>query len=171
MNGSRTGLCHVGELCVGQKRRRRIRSHAAGVQAKVAVKRALVILRRRKNFRGLAVAKRVQGNLDAFEKFLNDHVRARCTKRFADHDFVHGLFCLNLIRANQNAFAQRKAVGFHHAFAAERCAKFLRRRTPEKVPAAAVGMPYFSMNFCEKTFDDSNCAAFWFTPQILRPCF
>ena len=23
-------------------------------------------------------------------------------------------------------------------------------------------MPYFSMNFCEKTLDDSNCAAFWF---------
>jgi hypothetical protein len=31
---------------------------------------------------------------------------------------------------------------------------------PTNVPAAAVEMPYFSMNRCEKTFDDSNCAAF-----------
>ena len=61
---------------------------------------------------------------DAFEKFLDDHVRARRAEGFADHDFVHGLFGFGLVRANQNAFAQRKAVGFHHAFAASEAQNF-----------------------------------------------
>jgi hypothetical protein len=121
----------VGKLRVAQERRGRIRAHAAGVQAEVAVERALVILRRGENLRRLAVAQRVQRNLDAFEKFLDDHARARRAEGLADHDFVHGLFRFGLVGANQNAFAEREAVGFHHAFAAER-AQRLRRPAIEK---------------------------------------
>ena len=39
----------------------------------------------------------------------------------------------------------------------------------EKVPECAVGIPYFSMNFCEKTLEDSNCAALRFGPQMRKP--
>ena len=48
-------------------------------------------------------------------------------------------------------------------------AKFFADFSSANVAARAVGMPYFSMKFCEKTFDDSNCAAFWFGPQMRRP--
>ena len=161
----------VRQFRFGQERRWRISAHAAGVQALVAVQRAFVVLRRRKQFRRFAVAERVQGNLHAFEKFLNDHVRARRAKGLADHDFVHGLFRLGHVGANQNAFAQREAVGFHHAFAASAGGKFLRGGNVVERSGAAVGMPYFSMNFWEKTLDDSNCAAFWFGPQILQAVF
>jgi hypothetical protein len=50
-------------------------------------------------------------------------------------------------------------------------ANFFAAVASEKVPARAVGIPYFSMNFCEKTLDDSNCAAFWFGPQMRKPFF
>ena len=72
-----------------------------------------------KIFAVCAIAQRVEGNLDAFKKFLDDDIRARRAERLADHDFVHGRFRLGLIGANQNAFAKRETVGFHHAFAAQ----------------------------------------------------
>ncbi len=40
-------------------------------------------------------------------------------KLFADENFVNRLVCLSFIGANQNTFAERKAVGFHGAFAVE----------------------------------------------------
>ena len=81
-----------------------------------------------KQFRRFAVAKRVQRNFHAFQKFLDDNVRARRAEGFADQDFVNGLVRFGDVGANQNAFAERQAVGFHGAFAAERRGKFLRRR-------------------------------------------
>ena len=38
-------------------------------------------------------------------------------KFFADKNFVNRLVRLDFIGANQNAFAEREAVGFHGAFA------------------------------------------------------
>lgn len=160
----------LGELRLGQKRGRRIRPHAAGVQALVALERALVILRGRENPRRRAVAQGVHRDFDALEIFLNDHLRARRAEHLAHHDFVHGLFGFGLVVADQHAFAEREPVGFHHTFAPSDALNFFAATASENVPAAAVGMPYCSMNFCEKTFDASNCAAFRFTPQIFRPC-
>ena len=77
-------MANLCDLLVVQEWRGRIRPHAAGVQALVAIERALVVLRRGKNLRHLAVAQRVQGNLDTFEKFLNDDLRACRPKGFAD---------------------------------------------------------------------------------------
>src|SRR5687767_1700950 len=61
------------------------------------------------------------------------------------------------------------------AFTAQRppreSANFLAEITSEKVPARAVGMPCRSMKSCEKALEDSNCAAFWFAPQIRSPFF
>ena len=50
-------------------------------------------------------------------------------------------------------------------------ANFFAWAASENVPAFAVGMPYFSMKCCEKTLDDSNCAAFRFGPQMRKSFF
>ena len=157
---------------VAQKRRRRIGAHAAGVQAQVAVQRAFVVLRGRKQLRRLAVAKRVQRNLHAFQKFLDDNVRARRAKGFADQDFVNRPCSLRprwrkskrLCRARGRRLSRRICRRATRRISS-------RRRHRQKFRRRAVGMPYFSMNFCEKTLDDSNCAAFWFGPQMRRPFF
>src|SRR5581483_11153245 len=49
-------------------------------------------------------------------------------------------------------------------------AKALAAAASEKVPARAVGMPCFSMKICEKTLEDSNCAALRFGPQMRNRC-
>ena len=48
-------------------------------------------------------------------------------------------------------------------------AKSLAAGASENVPARAVGIPYFAMKPCENAFDDSNCAALRFGPQIRKP--
>ena len=74
----------------------------------------------------------MQRNFDALEKFLDDDLGAGRAEGFAHHDFVHGFFRFSLIPANQNTFAEREAIGFHHALAAERSAKSFRRRHVRK---------------------------------------
>ena len=51
----------------------------------------------------------------------------RRAESLADQDFVNRLVRLGLAGANQNAFAERQAVGLHRAFAAQRRRKFLGR--------------------------------------------
>ena len=85
---------------VAQKWRGRIRAHAAGIQARVAVERALVILRSGEQFCRFTVTERVQRNFDAFEKFLDDNFRARRAETFADKDFINRFFSLGNTRAN-----------------------------------------------------------------------
>ena len=65
----------------GQERRGRIGAHAAGVQAEVAVQGAFVVLGRREQLGGLAVAERVEGDFHALEQFLDDDAGARARQR------------------------------------------------------------------------------------------
>ena len=111
---------HIGEFGVGQERGRGIGAHAAGVQPEIAVERALVILRRREEFRGLAVAEGVEGNLHPFKKLLNDDARAGAAKGFADQNLVDGPVRLLDVLADENAFAEREPVRLHCATAIER---------------------------------------------------
>ena len=70
--GSRILPPTVRQLRLAQERRGRVGAHAAGVQAEVAVQRALVVLGGREQLRRLAVAERVQGDLHPFKQFLDD---------------------------------------------------------------------------------------------------
>ena len=63
-------------------------------------------------------------------------LRARRAEGFADQDFVNGLVGLRHVRANQNAFAERQAVGLHGAFAVQRC-----RQMPWPPTSPAVKRP------------------------------
>ena len=83
-----------------------------------------MILRRGKKFGRFAVANGVKRNLHAFKKFLDDDFRARRAETFCDENFVNRFTCLYFTGANQNALAEREAVGFHSAFAVERRRKF-----------------------------------------------
>ena len=125
-----------------------------------------------KIFAVLPSHKRVEGNLDAFEKFLDDDLRARRAESFADHDFVHRLVRLGLHWRKSKRLCPARDRRLSPRICRQRRGEiFWRRRRREKFRRAAVGMPYFSMNFWEKTLEDSNCAAFWFAPQIRRPFF
>ena len=79
----------------------------------VAVERALMVLGSGKQLRRLAVAKRVQRNLHAFQKFLDHNVGAGRAEGLADQDLINGPFGLRLAGANQNAFAERQAIGLN----------------------------------------------------------
>ena len=68
---------------VGEPRHRRVRAHAAGVRALVAVERALEVLRRAERHRALAVAQREERHLRALEQLLDDDRAAERGRRRA----------------------------------------------------------------------------------------
>ena len=84
------GAAGFRELGLGEKRRWRICAHATGVEALIIVEGAFVVLGSWKEFGGLAVANGVEGNLGAFEKFLDDDAGAGFAKGFLQEDFVDG---------------------------------------------------------------------------------
>jgi len=115
-----------------------------------------------------SVAQGVEGNLHAFQQFLDDDLAADRAEFLSEHDLINRRGGLQERRADDDALAQRQAVGFDGATAVEGRGKIPAGPAWEKVPARAVGMPYFSMNCWEKTLEDSNRAAFWFGPQMRR---
>src|SRR5581483_9878957 len=74
------------------------------------------------------------------------------------------------LRLSSTPFPKARPSAFTAQYPFNDAAKALAFAASEKVPARAVGMPYFSMKFWENTFEDSNCAAFRFGPQIRKPC-
>ena len=67
---------------------------------------------------GFAVAKRVQRNLDALEKFLDDDLIPGTAKDLRNEDFIDRAICLRNVLAKQHPFSKRKAIGFDDTVAA-----------------------------------------------------
>ena len=85
-------MAHLRQLSVVQEWRRRIRPHAAGVPALVAIQRPFVVLGSRKESEPRSVTECMKRNLGSLQKFLNDNARTGGAECFANHDFVNGLF-------------------------------------------------------------------------------
>jgi len=120
---------------------------------------------RQEELGGFAVTKGVEGDFHAFQQFLDDDLAASRAEFLSEHDFVNGQGSLRRSGADDDAFPQGQAVGFDGATAPQGVGKIAGGPASEKVPARAVGMPYFSMNLCEKTLEDSNWAAWRFGPR------
>ena len=85
-------------------------AHAAGVQAPVAVQRALVVHAGHHGHDGFSVGKAEYRNLRPREKLLDDDTAARRAELPVLHDAFHSGQRRGLVLADQHALAQRKAV-------------------------------------------------------------
>ena len=99
-------------LLVSHDGHRAVNAHAAGVGAKVALERTLVVLRGSHGAHGLAVGKGQQRTLGANQHLLNDHGVAGVTKGAAKA-LAHGLLGLLKLGRHDNALARGKTVGLH----------------------------------------------------------
>ena len=84
----------LGQAGRAQKRGGAIGAHAAGVEPAVAVERALVVLGGGEEAGGRAIAQGVEGDLHAFQEFLDDDARAGGAEGLPDEDLVDGSFGL-----------------------------------------------------------------------------
>src|SRR5262245_32681091 len=101
----------------------------------IAVEGALVVLRRYKRERGLAVAQSEEARLLAVEKFLDHHFAPRRSER-AGETGIDGALGFFLRRGDDDAFAGRESVGLDHD------RKFLRRDVGlggSRIGKAAIG--------------------------------
>ena len=90
-------------------------AHAAGVRSCIAVKRRLVILRRRQRHDGPARHQGQDAQLLALQPLLDDHFSAGvAAELLADHDAVDGGQGFFLRGADDDALAGGQAVGLDH---------------------------------------------------------
>ena len=99
-------------LLVGHDRHRAVDAHAARVGTKVALERALVVLRGSHGTNGLAVGKGQQRALGTNEHLLDNHRVAGIAKGAAKA-LTHSLLGLRKLGCHDNALASGKAVGLH----------------------------------------------------------
>ena len=97
-------------LLVGHDGHRAVNAHAAGVGAKVALERTLVVLRGGHGAHGLAVGKGQQRALGANEHLLDDHGIAGIAKGSAKA-LTDGLLGLRKLGCHDNPLARGQAVG------------------------------------------------------------
>ena len=90
------------------------RSHAAGIQSLVVVKRALVILTRNHRHDRLAVGERQHRAFGTGEKLLDDDVISRRAEGFLGHYLFERVLRPGVIGSDQRPFAQRQSVGLYH---------------------------------------------------------
>src|SRR5208282_2960191 len=91
-------------------RQRRIRAHAAGVRAAVAVEYRFVILEHPERDRVLAVTQGEEGYFLAGQKLFDHHSLPGRPEPAATHRIVDGTDCRLAIGAYRHALAQRQAV-------------------------------------------------------------
>jgi hypothetical protein len=94
-------------------RRRRIGAHAAGVGTLVAVADALVVLRRGKRDRGLAVAQREERGFLADQTILDHDFPGRLPEAAAEHHVDGGFGFRHRLR-HHHALTGGKPIGLHH---------------------------------------------------------
>ncbi len=92
----------------------RVRTHAAGVRALVAVLQTLVILRRREGEDIPAIDHDDEARFLADETFLDHHARAGVAETVADEHLVDGAVRLCLRRRHDDAFAGGEPIGLDH---------------------------------------------------------
>ena len=92
---------------------RRIGPHAAGVRPGIAVAGALVILRRGKRDRSLAIAQREEGGFLAVEEFLDHDFAAGLAQGAAEHH-VDRRFRFGQTSRHDDTLAGGKPVGLDH---------------------------------------------------------
>ena len=92
-------------------RRGRIRAHAAGVGAFVAVQQTLVILAGRHWQHVLAIHHDDEAGFFTFEKFLDHHARARITELVVGKHHINGSERFILGHRHDHALACREAIG------------------------------------------------------------
>ena len=114
-DGRMDHLAHDARVQFGRDhRRRRIRAHAAGVGAAVAVAQPLVILARRQRQHVLAVDHDDEAGFFAEQAFLDHHAMAGFAHAVAGEHGVDGSVRLISSRRDHHALARRQAVGLHH---------------------------------------------------------
>ena len=96
---------------LGEQRRRAERAHASGVRAGIVIEGALVILRRRTEQVARAVHERVDRALGAAQKLLNHDLPARRAELSEFHHPVDRLRGGVRVFRNDDALAEREAVG------------------------------------------------------------
>ncbi len=94
--------------------RRRIRAHAAGIGAEVAVVQALVVLRRREREHVRAVRHDDEARLFADEALLDDDARTGVAQPVADEHGVDRGVRLVHHRRDDDTFARGQPVRLHH---------------------------------------------------------
>ena len=94
-------------------RGRRIRAHAAGIRAGVAIADALVVLRRRHRQRGHAIHHRDETGFLAVQEFLDDDARAGIAERVAVEHVAHCGFGFVQGHRHDHALAGGQAIGLH----------------------------------------------------------
>ena len=92
-------------LLVGHDGHRAVDAHTTGIGAKIALERALVILRSGHGTHGLAVGKGQQRALRANEHFLDNHGVAGVTEGAAKA-LAHGLLGLRKLGRHDNALTR-----------------------------------------------------------------
>src|SRR5262249_29510799 len=102
----------------------RISAHSARIETLVMVEGPFVILGRREQSGVLAVTKRVQRDLGAFEKFLDDDARAGAAERATEQHFVNGPIGRHHLLAEQDSLAEGESICLHRTTASQR-----RRKT------------------------------------------
>ena len=92
--------------------RRRVRAHAAGVRAAVAVESPFVVLRRREEFHRFAVDERHHGSLFPAQAFFDDDLSPGVAKDAFLHDVGDRLLGLLDRRRDDDTLSCGKAVSF-----------------------------------------------------------
>ena len=153
------------------QRARRKGAHAAGVRARVAIVRALVILRRAKRHRRKAVGQHEERHFRAAQTLFQHDARAGLTETGAAHHVADGRFGLGGGVGQHHALAGRQAVGLHDERPSQRPARATSSACPSSsaITNLAVGTPWRAMNAFAQALLVSSRAAASEGPTIGRP--